>query len=196
MTQSASETAAIANDSGEIVAGPSRSYRLKWCLMGLAIFAWGVWSIYDGYVKWPEDNRRIAEADRNKQPPPEGVELHTDLDIRLNKIFGITLPPLGAALALWALYQSRGHYRLADSTLHVPGHPPVPLGAIRAIDESKWDRKGIAYIDYELGGKPGRLKIDDYVYEREPTDAIYDRILKTVVPAEAETTTGQDGALT
>src|SRR5687768_10856544 len=99
MTQPASETAtaAPADDAAEIVALPSRSYRIKWCLMGLAIFAWGVWSIYGGYVKWPEDNRRIDEAERNKRPPPEGVELHTDLDISLNKLFGWTLPPLGAA---------------------------------------------------------------------------------------------------
>src|SRR5215203_4922039 len=107
MTEPASTTEHQDPDvAGEIVAKPSRSYRVKWCLMGLAILAWGVWSIWDGYKKWPEDNRRIHEAERNKQPPPAGVELHTDLDIRLNKIFGITLPPVGLALALWSLYNS------------------------------------------------------------------------------------------
>jgi hypothetical protein len=63
----------------------------------------------------------------------------------------------------------------------------VPLSAIRRIDKRLWDRKGIAFIDYDLdgsGGAGGRLKLDDFVYERKPTDEIYERIERFVTPPD------------
>src|SRR5437660_427563 len=83
-----------------------------------------------------------------------------NLDIKLNKCLGILLPPLSIALLAWWLYGSRGQYRFDGTTLQVPGHPPVPLNALRKIDRSRWDRKGIAYIDYQLPGTTtaGRIK--------------------------------------
>ena len=60
----------------------------------------------------------------------------------------------------------------------MPGHPAIPLSAIRTIDKKLWDRKGIAYIEYEEteGGPRKKFRVDDVVYEREPTDRIMDRI--------------------
>lgn len=83
-------------------------------------------------------------------------------------------------------------YRLKDDVLYVPGHPPVPLDAIRQIDKSKWDKKGIAYLDYELDSQPnapavkGSIKLDDFVYDQNPTDAIMAAIEEKVAPEESE----------
>jgi hypothetical protein len=90
----------------------------------------------------------------------------------------------------WFLYTSRGEYRLSGDTLTVPGHPPVPLQFIRSLDKSFWDRKGIAYIDYELPAPSvsGRIKLDDFVYERPPTDAIVERIEHYLAAATPHTT--------
>ncbi len=84
------------------------------------------------------------------------------------------------------LYNSRGEYRMADNTLHVPGHPPVPLENIRQIDETRFARKGIVYIDYDVPASAvtARLKLDDFVYDQAPTDAIFDRIKATVLPPD------------
>ena len=77
----------------------------------------------------------------------------------------------------FALYNSRGQYRLRDEILNVPGHPPVPLDAITSIDKTYWDRKGIVFINYELpNGKAGKVRLDDFIYQRPPTDEIYKRI--------------------
>jgi hypothetical protein len=66
--------------------------------------------------------------------------------------------------------------------LHVPGHPPIPLNNIRKVDKRLWERKGIAYVEYEVPGSAERrqFKLDDFVYERQPTDAIFERIEKHV----------------
>lgn len=178
----ADSTAAAA--AGDIVARGARGYRTKWIIMGIVMIGYGMWSLYDGFVKWPADNQHVIEqAHAANKPVPEKLE-HEDLGIFLNKLIGIGLQPLGVFVLFWAFYSSRGEYRLSGQTLRVPGHPPVPFDAIRAIDQSKWDRKGIAYIDYETGGTSGRLKLDDYIYERDPTDQIHERILAAVAPSE------------
>ena len=175
------QPAAPTYPAGEIVAGPSWFwYRIKWIVMGLVFSGWGAWSIYDGFVAWPRANEEARAKGYDELP-------HDQLGIQLNKIIGIVLTPGGLLMAAWSLYNSRGQYRLtADDTLHVPGHEPVAMHQVRAIDKTQWDRKGIAYIEYERadGGGAGRLRLDDYLYERKPTDDILERIEAAVLPPE------------
>ena len=180
--------------AGPIVARPSNDYRVRRYIMCALLFGFGLYFLYDGYVGYPQMNREIAELERQQEAAGArgdsteavrvGEELKelggakSDLDILIQKILGFALPVLSAAYLLWTLRNSRGEYRLdADGTLHVPGHPPVPLSGVTGVDRSKWDRKGIARVDYAVGGQSGTLTLDDFVYQREPTDAIYDRVV-------------------
>ena len=96
---------------------------------------------------------------------------HSESDILLQKRLAIGLPIVAIGFLIWALYNSRGAYRLVGNTLRVPGHPPLQLAEIEEIDRHKWDRKGIAYLKYATAsGRKGRLRLDDFIYEREPTD--------------------------
>ena len=141
----------------------------------MLLFGYGVWSAYDGYVKMPRDNQAAAARGLRELP-------HPGYDIPFNRAFGLALPPLSLVLLGWSLYASRGRYELdEDDVLHVPGHPPIPLAAVTAVDRGKWDRKGIAYLDYQPAhGAAGRAKLDDFVYQRQPTDWIFDRVLAAV----------------
>ena len=102
------------------------------------------------------------------------------------------MPSLGLALLIWTLYRSRGEYRLSGHTLYVPGHPPIPLESIVKMDKTLWDKKGIAWIEYALPSSDGpadptgsrTLKLDDFVYDRDPTDAIVERIEQIIAPPE------------
>ena len=198
--------------SGEIVARAGRYYRNARYLMVLICVGLGLWFAYDGWVAWPNENRKYAEisakletarAVGNKdeasklQEELKGLKEHKGYDIPLQRILGGALPLAGIGLLCWALYNSRGAYRFADDTLHAPGHPAVPVDAIRQIDKQKWDRKGIAYIDYEVPGAPGgtgRIKLDDFVYEQAPTQAILARI-ESLVLAEAPEAGKTEGAV-
>jgi hypothetical protein len=156
--------------AGPIVATYGRYYRNTRYLMFALFLGFGIYCIYDGFYKYPRDNE---SAIKRGQPAPHG-----EYDAPLNKALGIILPPLAIFVLYRALRSSRGEYRLEAETLHIPGHPPVPLSAIRTIDKKLWDRKGIAYIQYELPGQTerGRFTLDDFVYEREPIDKIMERI--------------------
>lgn len=195
MTETA--PAATALPDGDIIAGASRTYRLKWCAMGILLLAAGWWFLYDGYVGYPAENEQARQkAVADGKPLPE--RLHSAHDMWLQKVLGVALQPVGLLGLFWAIYSSRGAYRLSGTTLSVPGHPPVPFEGIRVIDKSKWDRKGIAYLEYEVPGSAGaatrRLALDDYLYEREPTDEILARVEAAVAPSERAAPRAVDGA--
>ncbi len=139
----------------------------------------GGYFLYDGFVGYPKENHE--QVSQGKAPA------HSETDMRLQKIIGYALVPIGVLLLIRAHLTTRGQYQLtADDTLHVPGHPPVPVDAIREIDEAKWDRKGIAYITYELNGKTAKIKLDDFAYLQDPTDAIHDRLVAAISPPATE----------
>jgi hypothetical protein len=162
-------TTAPTSPAGPIVAKAGTYYRVTGLVMGLVMFVFGVLSVRDGFYKWPEQTQQ--EVARGQKPS------HNHLSILLNQVLGVVLPPAAIVLVAWRLYNSRGRVSLDQDTLQCPGQPPVPLDAITALDRSLWDRKGIAWVDYQLpSNQTGKIKLDDFTYEREPVDAIYDRI--------------------
>ena len=175
-------TPAATPAAAPIVAGPGGEYRLKRLGLALLLLGYGVYSLYDGFYKMPRANAAAVAEHLAKMPYPA-------YDIPFNQVFGMLLPPAAVLLAAWVLYSARGQLQLdADDVLHVPGLPPVPLSAVTAVDRGKWDRKGIALVDYQLpDGPAGRLKLDDFLYQREPTDRIFDRVMAAVeTPAVAD----------
>lgn len=166
--------------TGEVIAKPSKEYRVKRYLMVLILAGSGLWFMYDGYIGWPAENAEIAKDPKSEKKP------HSATDLAIQRWLGL-LVPVGIGVLVFALYNSRGRYVLRDQILNVPGHPPVPLDAIRSIDKTDWERKGIAYINYELpNGTAGRLRLDDFIYDRKPTDEIFKRIEEFTGTAEAE----------
>jgi hypothetical protein len=192
MPMTAAGSGAVA--SAPIVAGPGQYYRNTRYIMAALTVVMGFWFGYDGFIRWPAENVTIARIESELSSPDEttqarlkvelkGHSKHTDTDLLLQRLLAFALPPLGICLLLWALYNSRGEYRLVGETLFIPGHPPVPLPAIRELDQSIWDRKGIARVAYTLSDdRSGTAKIDDFVYDRIPTDQIYDQIKSHLQP--------------
>jgi hypothetical protein len=190
----------------DIVAHAGRYYRNTRYLMTVLTVGMGLWFAYDGWVRYPQQNQRLAElsveivearkaaedarasgdADREQTEQAQLSALlaeqgklkhHSASDLLLQRALGMGLPPLGIAFLAWSLYRSRGAYRLSGQTLSVPGHPPIQLDQIVRIDKQLWERKGIAHVDYETPeGRQGRITLDDFIYDRQPTDAIYARI--------------------
>jgi hypothetical protein len=194
----AATTAAAA--APDLVANPDAGYRWKHLIMSVLLVAGGMWFAYDGWVKWPAENRRAEQVQRDKDAAsargdkPEidrlakelsSISKHSDLDIFFQKVLAFALPAFGLFWATWTLYETRGQVKMLGDTRHVPGHPPISYDNVRKIDKRKWDRKGVAYLHYEHGTPPatGVLKLDDFAYERKPVDAILERIERHVLPA-------------
>jgi hypothetical protein len=198
-------TEAAPNDNAtaaanEIIAEPDAGYRWKHLIMSVLMIAGGMWFAYDGWIKWPNENALIKKLQADKevaQKKNDQAEIdriakelgqhspHTDMDLLFQKALAFALPLGGIAYGLWTLQVTRGRYRLEGDTLYVPGHAPISIRYdVRRIDKRKWDRKGIAYLHYQQGNPPvpSVLKLDDFAYERKPTDDILARVEAHVAP--------------
>jgi hypothetical protein len=190
-----------------IVARAGRYYRNARYIMVLGILAMGAWFAYDGFINWPAQNRKLdpIEAELKGQPnETRRVELEqerkligdrkTDTSIMLNRVLAFALPVVGVAYAAFFLRRSRGEIRLENDTLHVPGHPPVPIDAIRTVDESLWKKKGIALLTYDTGydtgPATGTIRLDDFIYQQTPVDQIFELIQKRRSPGGGGTGVG------
>lgn len=177
---------------GPITAKPNKFFNGKWIVFGLLLLAGGAWFAYDGFVKYPTENARIDELemlanqakleldiDKESEYRLELKEIgdrHSDNDLRFQILLAFLLPIGGLALIGWTLWTSRGVIRLdEDDTLHIAGHPPVPLSAVTDIDNDRWDKKGVCRLAYDHAGKTGVIKLDDFIFDRPPTDKIHDR---------------------
>lgn len=199
------------NDPPDIVARAASYYRNTRYLMVAMLIGMGAWFAYDGWVGWPEQNRQFhrlsseidaAESAGDEAKKTDLIEQrkkfdeHSDTDILFQKALAVVLPPLGLLTLFWALRNSRGEFRLSGGgqTLHVPGHGAVRFDQVRRLDKKLWDRKGIAFVDYEPaeGGPTRRFKLDDFVYERKPIDEIYERLEQYVTPLAANANASAD----
>lgn len=167
-----------------LVARADFQYRWRVYVFFLMVFGYGVWSFRDGFYKWPAENEQNRLM-RERGEKPKEVD-HNDAGILINKALGVLLPAISLPLFVWLMYRSRGAYRLANGVLEVPGHEPIPLNRIQALDKSRWERKGIAVVEYHTAdGKSALATLRDMVYERGTTDQIVDRIEKSLVTTGA-----------
>lgn len=180
--------------AGDIVARRYWGFVWKPVVVGTALFAMGLWFLYDGWVKYPADNQRIFEVrqkitdlEKNRQEKSDEyaklkeelptLKEHTGSDINLQRVLGALLTPFGLYWLFSNLGASRGEVRLSGNTLNVPGHPPVTLDQFTELDSKRWERKGIAIATYQLpDGQSGSIRLDDFLYQRKPIDQIYDKI--------------------
>lgn len=169
-----------------IVARAGSYYRNARYIMFVIIVTMGAWFLYDGLVTYPKQNedydRLTLAVDRlvsdKKQDTPEYLSLvtelkkakhHDEFSVRLQVLLGLALPPAGICLLIFWLKRSRGEIRLEDDVLTAPGCPPVPLEKIDELDRTLWDKKGIAFAYYDLGGgNEGKIRLDDFIYQAQP----------------------------
>jgi hypothetical protein len=180
-----------------VIATAGRYYRNVRYLLSAGLVVMGLWFAYDGWKAWPAKTARIDQIEQTELPAADArgdtdakaklqgelKELgtrHSDTSIRTQKQLAVACPIGGVILLGWTLYNSRGRVRFDGQTLEVPGHPPIGVDAITALDKSKWDRKGIAYAEYDVNGKTGRARLDDFVYDRDPIDKIVDALTATL----------------
>lgn len=176
-----------------IVARAGTYYRNARYVMFVIIVAFGCWFLYDGFVKYPAQNRKHDDLTRKveemeRKPDRDEAEYlrltlqrkemqrHDEFSIGLQKILGFLLPPIGLAFLVFWLHRSRGEIRLGNDVLTAPGSPAIPLAAIDEMDKTLWERKGISVVYYTLEGQSGTLTLDDFVYQAIPIRAIVKRI--------------------
>lgn len=201
MTEQQDSEISADSDNDAIVAPADQRYRAKHLLFAIIIFVVGFWFAYDGWIAWPRHNTTLhaleSQRDAAKRAGNDAKyeelkakigDMHkeyTDWDLGLQRAIALVLPFLGIGYGIWTHLATRGQYRLSGNSLEVPGlDDAIDLVDIERIDRSKWDRKGIAIIYYQAH-HPQRMrtiKLDDFAYQRKPTDEILERIQNFLAP--------------
>ena len=192
----------------------SKGYIWRPGLIGVAALVFSGWFVYDGFVKYPLQQRMAEEHAQIYQEHLDPIEAgqawekratengwskskptpRTDTDIFTQKVLaGITAPVGLYFLATFLL--SMGRWVEADEKgLRTRGGQETDYASIKSIDKSRWQSKGIAVVHFESNGKPDRITLDDWKFEREPTKRILEAIEQRL-PGGGETgTTPPDGA--
>ncbi len=147
------------------------------------LVAIGAWFFFDGLIGYPRSNVRWLAHEEHEMDWPAYAKSQgwvTEVPHKFFKkedivgqfVFGGLGVLLGAiVLAHWAMQKNR-IIRSDDEAVYTPAGTRVPFGAITGVGKKKWDKKGIAVIRYEIGGRKGQFFVDDYKFDTEPARTI------------------------
>src|SRR5690242_4048200 len=91
--------------TGPVVARAATYYRVTRYVMVVVLFGYGIWSIRDGFFRYPRENAEAKAAGKDVLP-------HAALDVPFNQVIGVLLPPLSIFMLIYSLRKSRGEIRL------------------------------------------------------------------------------------
>ncbi|WP_432799435.1 hypothetical protein [Poriferisphaera sp. WC338] len=173
----------------------SGGYRARLGVIGLVLIGFGIYCLYDGFIAYPEKQRmQIAFAELKKDSPDDWAEKWrvmsaengwseaqpeapmSDLSIYTQFIMaGITLP---FGLYFGGLFLlSGGRFVEADEKgIRSNKVSDVSWDDVKSVDSSRWQSKGIAVVHYERASGAGVVTLDDWKFEREPTQEIYSMV--------------------
>ena len=192
-------------------------YRNRLLLITIGALVYAAWAFYDASYKYPAKQEQFQAYKQTQQENPkdwnavwakkieekraEGIEWEeqpaevTDMSVATQWIlFGITFP-VGTLGLISLIRWSRRYIGADQTTLYASGGVEVPFDKITTIDAVRWENKGIARVRYDTGSGERELVIDDWKYQREPSDQIFARLREHVdseqivglaEPAEAE----------
>ena len=177
-------------------------YLWRLLIIGIVGVGYAGWAVYDATINYPakQELRETYEFEVSKVAPDEkparwaeyaranGHEIVEPKSISEKDIltqwilFAIAFPVGAYHLVQWTRWRGR-FIEGDDDGVRAHGGRAFTWDQVTAVDAAKWARKGIAYIDYDADGSKGLLVIDDWKYDREPADAIFD-LLKDIVDEE------------
>ncbi len=142
--------------------------------------AFGLWFLYDGTIAYPRHNRNFAEFQAAKAagtantwsefastrgwPNKEHAKAYDMDQIRMQWFMAALAGGAGLCALAWLAMCFKRELRSDAEAVYSDTGKRVLISAMRAVDKSRWQSKGIAIAIYEEGGKRRKLTIDDYKY--------------------------------
>ena len=185
----------------------SSGYKWRLGIIAAACLGFSAWFFYDGAVgypkkqaihqeylsiqeQYPEDfNSRWVERAQQEGWSTSPPKPYSDMDITTQYIFGFLVLPVGLAF-LWAFIRTHGRWIAADEQgLSTSWGEQVPWDAVREVNKERWKTKGIAVVQYMTDQAQGKITLDDWKYDRDPTVqivAMVDQRLGNTTSAETE----------
>ena len=164
----------------------SGRHLIRLTVVGLFCLGFGLWALYDGKVTYPNQRKRALAflehkeqgrleewtqytADRGWEPYDPG-EPKTESEIAV-QFFMLAIAGGAGVLVLIHVLRCKGRWIEMDETgLRTSRGQVLTFDQITKIDKKKWDKKGIAKVQYQENGREKVMTLDDFIYDRPTTD--------------------------
>lgn len=177
----------------QVTAKASRNYQWRPALIGAACLIWGVLCVRDGYFKYPlqkeqhetymtfreahpdtwTDRWATYAAENDLPSDPTTIVDRSNTDIYAQWAMLLIVLPIGLVGAYKFFDSFRWSVTADEEGLQAHGGHRASWAQLTGLDKTRWDRKGIAYVHYkDDAGRQRRILLDDWKFEREPTDKI------------------------
>ena len=80
----------------------------------------------------------------------------------VQKIIGIITGIVALVASIHLVRVVTTRISLAEEGLKIRGKPLIPWDAMTGIDAKRYEKTGWLRLEYELGGRTGRLRLDNY----------------------------------
>lgn len=176
----------------------ANGYRNRLLLITVGALLYAGWAYYDATIKYPDQIKAwttYRDLQTNKKDtfreewPAVAEENGWDInppserdksDIATQWVQFAIVFPIGSYCLISLLLWSRRYVGCDSEKLYAHGGTEVPFGQITKIDATRWDTKGIALVHYDIGQGEKTLKLDDWKYERAPSDEVFERLVDQV----------------
>ncbi len=176
----------------------SKGYIWRPGVIGAMALLFSGWFLYDGTVAYPLQQKMWSDYNQIMQDNPgdpnvparlwaehaaaKGWPTGTpkkkveDKDILTQKVIAGITGPVGIYF-LATFFLTLGRWVEADEqAVRTSSGQQADYESIASIDKSRWQRKGIAVVHYDSHGRSGRIVLDDWKFDREPTKRILEAI--------------------
>jgi len=173
----------------------------RWRLLAMVIggLGFGGYFFFDASITYPNEqklhnkyldatelvgpelkHRAWTDYAREHGLPVETPKERSDGDINTQWLLG----GISSAIGLLFLYQfiswQRRFVEGDEEGISSNGTGKIGWDKVTAVNASRWDRKGIAVIDYAADAGKGTIVLDDWKLDRPPADAIFDLLKANV----------------
>ncbi|MEX0641230.1 MAG: hypothetical protein WD468_00935 [Pirellulales bacterium] len=179
-----------------------RRYSRRFLIMGAAICGFSLWSLYDGYIKYPREQARglkfdeltsegrqnewdefaISQGWSNSIPHEPKSQEDFATSIYMQYAMAILTAVIGLPMLLMVL-KSRGNWiESTDSGINTSWGESFNFDQVLRVDKKRWQKKGIAKVTYQDGNRQRRFVADDFKYERPTMDRILFELEQRIDP--------------
>jgi len=177
-------------------------WKMQRLFVALFFIGFAGFFFWDGKIGYPRSNERWIAYEQHKTEnrvsewPADAAsrgwtdkvpeKFYKSEDIVMQYICGIVSGILGLfVLGYWAAQKGRV-LKTVEGAVFEPAGTRIPFESIIGLGKKNWERKGLATVRYEVGGRKGEFVLDDYKFEAEPTHKILAEIEEHLLAQNSE----------
>lgn len=174
----------------------------RFLYMGIGAILFSLWSLYDGVIGYPHEQLRAVtwEKEFSDQPTEKWIayaeeqgwstslpsESKSEDDYNSSIALQYSFFVVTGLLGIWLIsipLRARGRWiESTDTGITSSWGQTLNYSDVVNLDKRQWKKKGIARVAYIDSGKKRKFVIDDYKFDRYPTDAILYELEQNIDP--------------